>query len=237
MTYLPEIIYTLVVTHMTIVCVTLYLHRGITHRGITFHPVLEHAMRFWLWLTTGMITKQWVAVHRLHHQKCEQPGDPHSPHVFGIWRVITQGAWLYAQAAKNHDMVNTYAPDVKTDWIEQRLYTPRNWLGIMIMLAIDLALFGWTGLIVWGVQMIWIPLTAAGIINGLGHWWGYRNHATKDHSRNIMPWCILIGGESLHNNHHNDPANTKLSNRWWEFDSGWMWLTVFRSMGLAKLRV
>lgn len=232
---MTELIYTLVMTHITIVCVTLYLHRGMTHRGIAFHPVLEHFMRFWLWLTTGMMTKQWVAIHRLHHQKCEQPGDPHSPHVFGIWKVLTQGALLYSRAAKDTAMIDQYAPDIKSDWMERKVYTPHNFKGILLMLIIDLVLFGPVGVIIWGVQMIWIPLTAAGIINGLGHWWGYRNHDTKDRSRNIMPWCVLIGGESLHNNHHNDPASPKLSNRWWEFDAGWQWLRLFRFLGLAKL--
>ena len=222
-------------THITIICVTLYLHRGQAQRGIKFHPILEHFMRFHLWLTTGMVTKQWVAVHRLHHQKCEHPGDPHSPHVFGIWKVLTQGALLYSRAAADREMVDKYAPDVREDWIERNLYTPHNFKGILLMLVVDLVLFGPLGLIIWGVQMIWIPLTAAGIINGLGHWWGYRNHDTKDRSRNIMPWCVLIGGESLHNNHHNDPASPKLSNRWWEFDAGWHWLSLFRFLRLAQL--
>lgn len=232
---MTEIIYTLVMTHITIVCVTLYLHRGMTHRGIDFHPILSHFMRFWLWMTTGMITKQWVAIHRLHHQKCEQPGDPHSPHLFGIWRVLTQGALLYNRAARDAEMVEKYAPDIKSDWIERNVYTPHNFKGILLMLVIDLVLFGPVGVIIWGVQMLWIPLTAAGIINGLGHWWGYRNHDTKDRSRNIFPIGIIIGGEECHNNHHNDPASPKLSNRWWEFDMGWQWLRLFRLLRLARL--
>jgi stearoyl-CoA desaturase (Delta-9 desaturase) len=230
------ILYTLAMTHITIICVTLYLHRGQAHKGILFHPVLEHFMRFWLWLTTGMVTKQWVAIHRLHHQKCEKPGDPHSPHVYGIKNIFFRGVYYYYLASKDANMILQYGKGTPNDWIERKVYTPHHHLGILLMLIIDLALFGPWGFIVWGVQMLWIPFFAAGVINGLGHWWGYRNHNTKDHSRNIMPWCVLIGGESLHNNHHNDPASPKLSNRWWEFDAGWFWLQIFRLLRLAKLR-
>lgn len=234
--YLVEIVYTLVVTHITIVCVTLYLHRGITHRGIQFHPMLEHAMRLWLWMTTGMVTKQWVAIHRKHHQMSEKEGDPHSPHVYGIWRVVLGGAFLYHDASKNKQMVAQYGVGTPDDWIENNVYSKHSRLGIMIMLAINIVLFGWIGLLLWGIQMIWIPFWAAGIVNGVGHWWGYRNGETKDHSRNISPWGIVIGGEELHANHHLDPANPRLSRRWFEFDIGWMWLTGFRALGLAKLR-
>ena len=230
------IIATLVMTHITIVSVTLYLHRCQAHKGIIFHPILQHFMRFWLWLTTGMVTKQWVAIHRKHHVYSDKEGDPHSPHVFGIWRVFTQGARLYSQAAKDTEMVNTYGVGTPDDWIEQNLYTPWNFLGILLMLVIDLLFFGPWGLIIWGVQMIWIPLWAAGFINGIGHWWGYRNGETKDHSRNVGPWGILIGGEELHNNHHMNPANPKLSRRWFEFDIGWMWFKLFELVGLARLR-
>jgi len=233
---MTELIYTLVVTHITIVCVTLYLHRGMTHKGITFHPILEHFMRFWLWLTTGMITKQWVAIHRLHHQKCEQPGDPHSPHVFGIWKVLTQGAMLYSKAAKNTNMIEQYAPDIKSDWMERNIYTRHNFKGILLMLAIDIFLFGAWGLLIWGIQMIWIPFWAAGVVNGIGHWWGYRNHETNDRSRNIIPWGIIIGGEELHNNHHRNPASPRLSTKVWEFDIGYMWLSIFRLFRLAHVR-
>lgn len=233
---MTELIYTLVVTHITIVCVTLYLHRGMTHRGITFHPILEHFMRFWLWLTTGMITKQWVAIHRLHHQKCEQPGDPHSPHVYGIWKVLTQGAMLYSKAAKNTEMIEQYAPDIKSDWMERNVYTRHNFKGILLMLAINLFLFGTWGLLIWAIQMIWIPFWAAGVVNGVGHWWGYRNHETNDHSRNIIPWGIIIGGEELHNNHHRNPASPRLSTKVWEFDIGYMWLSIFRLFRLAHVR-
>jgi len=228
--------YTLLVTHITIVCVTLFLHRGQAHKGIIFHPILSHFMRFWLWLTTGMVTKQWVAIHRKHHVYSDQEGDPHSPHVFGIWHVLTQGAVLYSKAAKDTAMVEQFGVGTPDDWIERDLYTPYNFLGILIMLAIDVALFGVWGLLVWGIQMIWIPFWAAGVINGLGHWIGYRNGTTRDQSRNLVPWGIVIGGEELHNNHHLSPARVKLSRHWFEFDIGWMWLTLFRFLKLAKLR-
>ncbi len=193
-------------------------------------------MRFWLWLTTGMVTKQWVAIHRKHHRHSDQPGDPHTPHVYGLWRVLFGGAGLYHAASKDTEMVQQYGVGTPNDWVEQNVYARHSRIGIMIMLAIDIALFGWIGFVIWGIQMIWIPFWAAGVINGLAHWWGYRNGETKDNSRNISPWGIIIGGECLHNNHHLDPANPKLSRRWFEFDIGWMWLTLLRFCGLAKLR-
>ena len=229
------VIYTLIVTHITIVCVTLFLHRGQAHKGIVFHPILGHFMRFWLWLTTGMVTKQWVAIHRKHHVYSDKEGDPHSPHVFGIWHVFTRGAGLYSKAAKDVDMVEKYGVGTPDDWIERNLYTPWNFLGILLMLVIDLLFFGPWGFIVWGIQMIWIPLWAAGVINGIGHWWGYRNTETRDQSRNISPWGIIIGGEELHNNHHMNPARPKLSLKWYEFDIGWMWLRLFNLIGLAEI--
>lgn len=232
MTY---IIYTLVVTHITIVCVTLFLHRGQAHRGIKFHPALEHFMRAWLWLTTGMVTKQWVAIHRKHHRFSDEPGDPHSPHVFGIQRVLTQGAVLYHEASKDKDMVDAYGVGTPADWLEHNVYTRHSRLGIGILFLFNLALFGWMGAVIWGIQMIWIPFWAAGVINGLGHWWGYRNGESKDRSRNISPWGIVIGGEELHNNHHLDPANPKLSRRRFEFDIGWAWLRVFEHLKLATV--
>ena len=230
-----EIIYTLVVTHITIICVTLFLHRGQAHHAIIFSPILSHFMRFWLWLTTGMVTKQWVAIHRKHHQKSDLEGDPHSPHVFGFWKVLFKGAFLYNDASKDKVMVDTYGVGTPADWMELHLYQPHSRLGIGLLLLLNVFLFGWWGLLIWGIQMIWIPFWAAGVINGIGHWIGYRNGETKDYSRNISPWGIVIGGEELHNNHHLDPASARLSKNWYEFDIGWMWLTIFRYIKLAKL--
>ena len=233
---MSAILATLVMTHITIVCVTLFLHRGQAHRGIEFHPILGHFMRFWLWMTTGQITKQWVAIHRKHHRSTDVEGDPHSPHVFGIWRVLFKGAFLYHTASKDTAMINQYGVGTPDDWIERNLYSKYSRVGITLLLVINLLWFSYWGLLVWGIQMIWIPFWAAGVVNGVGHWWGYRNGETKDHSRNISPWGIVIGGEELHNNHHLDPASPKLSSKKWEFDIGWMWLSLFRSVGLAKIR-
>ena len=232
---MTELIYTLVVTHITIVCVTLFLHRGQAHRGIIFHPILEHFMRLWLWLTTGMVTKEWVAIHRKHHRFCEQSEDPHSPFNYGIWHVVFGGAFLYVQAKKDRQMIEQYGVGTPNDRIEQ-VYSNYPVLGIAIMLLIDVLLFQWWGVLIWGIQMIWIPFWAAGVVNGLGHWAGYRNGSSKDNSRNISPIGIIIGGEELHNNHHLEPANSKLSRRWFEFDIGWMWLTILKSLRLAKLK-
>jgi stearoyl-CoA desaturase (delta-9 desaturase) len=233
---MTELIATLVMTHITIVCVTLYLHRGQAHRGIEFHPILEHFMRAWLWLTTGMVTKQWVAIHRKHHRFSDADGDPHSPHVYGIKRVFFKGAGLYHEASKDKVMVDTYGAGTPADWMELHVYQPYSRLGIGILFVLDVLVFGWWGMLIWGVQMIWIPFWAAGVINGVGHWIGYRNGKTKDHSRNIVPWGIVIGGEELHNNHHLDPASARLSKNWYEFDIGWMWLSLFRTLGFAWLR-
>jgi len=221
---------------ITIACVTLYLHRGQAHRAVTFHPVVEHAMRFWLFMTTGMITKQWVAVHRRHHRFDDAEGDPHSPHVFGIWTVFFKGALLYNNASKDKQMVQQYGVGTPDDWIENNLYTPHSRLGIVLMLIIDLCLFGLWGWLVWIVQLVWIPLWAAGVVNGVGHWWGYRNTDTKDFSRNIVPWDFWVGGELLHNNHHADPASPKLSRRWYEFDIGWMYIKILEKLKLAQVR-
>jgi stearoyl-CoA desaturase (delta-9 desaturase) len=223
-------------THITIICVTLFLHRGQAHRGIKFNFLLQHFMRFWLWLTTGMVTKQWVAIHRKHHQYSDVEGDPHSPHVFGIWRVFFKGALLYNAASKDTRMINQYGVGTPNDWLECNVYAKHSRLGISIMLLINILLFGPIGLLVWGIQMIWIPLWAAGVINGVGHWVGYRNGETKDKSRNLVPWGIIVGGEELHNNHHLSPASVKLSRRWFEFDIGWMYLRLFSFLGLAKIK-
>ena len=233
---MQEIIYTLIVTHITIVAVTLFLHRGQAHKGIVFHPILSHFFRFWLWLTTGMVTKQWVAIHRKHHVYSDKEGDPHSPHVFGIWTVFFKGALLYNNASKDKQMVRQYGVGTPDDWIENNLYTPHSRLGIVLMLIIDLCLFGLWGWLVWMVQIIWIPLWAAGVVNGVGHWWGYRNTDTKDFSRNIVPWDFWVGGELLHNNHHADPASPKLSRKWYEFDIGWLYIKLLSYCGLAEIR-
>jgi len=230
------IIATLILTHITIVCVTLFLHRSQAHKGIEFHPILSHFMRFWLWLTTGMITRQWVAIHRKHHRFSDQEGDPHSPHVHGFWNILGRGVMYYVREGKNTQTIMSYGKGTPNDWIERKLYTPYNFYGILLMLIIDLVLFGPWGLLVWGIQLAWIPFWAAGVINGVGHWFGYKNGDTRDQSTNIVPWGILIGGEELHNNHHINPASPKLSRRWFEFDIGWMWLSLFRLIGLAKLR-
>jgi stearoyl-CoA desaturase (delta-9 desaturase) len=193
-------------------------------------------MRFWLWLTTGMITRQWVAIHRKHHRFSDQEGDPHSPHVHGFWNILGRGVMYYVREGKNTQTIMSYGKGTPNDWIERKLYTPYNFYGILLMLIIDLVLFGPWGLLVWGIQLAWIPFWAAGVINGVGHWFGYKNGDTRDQSTNIVPWGILIGGEELHNNHHINPASPKLSLRWFEFDIGWMWFKLFSYIGLAKLR-
>lgn len=230
------ILYTLVMVQITIACVTLYLHRSQAHRAVMFHPVIAHMMRFWLWMTTGMNTREWVAVHRKHHQGSDTEKDPHSPQVHGIWRVLFGGAFLYAEAKKNKLMIHELGHGTPSDWIEENIYTPHPLTGILLMLVIDCLLFGPVGIIVWGVQMLWIPFWAAGVVNGLAHWWGYRNTDTADTSRNITPWAVWIGGEELHNNHHADGANAKFSQQWWEFDIGWMYICVLKFFKLAKLR-
>lgn len=230
---MQEIIYTLIVTHLTIISVTLFLHRSQAHKSVTFHPIVGHFFRLWLWLTTGMITKQWVAIHRKHHSATDKDGDPHSPHVYGIWNILFRGVYYYYVAGKNAKMIVNFGRGTPDDWIERKLYSPYNYLGIFLMLVINLILFGWVGIIVWIVQLIWIPFWAAGVINGLGHWWGYRNDITKDRSTNLIPFGIWIGGEELHNNHHLAPASAKLSRKWWEFDIGWFYIKTLSLLGLA----
>ena len=233
---MTELLYTLIATHITIACVTLFLHRGQAHKSVTFHPVIEHFMRFWLWLTTGMVTKQWVAIHRKHHRYSDRAGDPHSPHVYGIGQVFFKGAWLYQAASKDKDMVSTYGRDTPADWLEHNIYTAHSRLGIGLVLVFNTLIFGWWGPVIWGIQMIWIPFWAAGVINGLGHWWGYRNGDTRDLSRNLVPWGIVVGGEELHNNHHLDPASARLSRRWWEVDIGWMYIRILGALRLATVK-
>lgn len=230
-----ELIYTLIMVQITIACVTLYLHRSQAHRAVTFHPVVAHFMRAWLWLTTGMNTKEWVAVHRKHHQASDTPADPHSPQVYGIWTVLFKGAFLYVKAKQDPEVMKL-GIGTPNDWIEENLYTPHPFLGIVLMLIIDLALFDLWGWLIWGIQMIWIPFWAAGVINGLAHWIGYRNYEVNDTSRNLLPIGIWIGGEELHNNHHGEGATAKFSRKWFEVDVGWLYITVLRFFGLAKVR-
>jgi stearoyl-CoA desaturase (delta-9 desaturase) len=194
-------------------------------------------MRFWLWLTTGMVTKQWVAIHRKHHRYSDLEGDPHSPHVFGIGQVLTKGAVLYHEASKDKVMVDSYGVGTPADWMELHVYSAHSRLGIGILFVFNTLVFGWWGPVLWGIQMLWIPFWAAGVVNGIGHWWGYRNGKTKDRSRNIVPVDFIVGGELLHNNHHLDPANPRLSRKWFEFDIGWMYVKILERLGLAKLRV
>jgi len=230
------VVVTLALTHVTIASVTIFLHRAQAHRGLDLHPVASHFFRFWLWLTTGMVTKEWVAIHRKHHAKVETPDDPHSPQTRGIKTVLLRGAELYRDESKIRETLEKYGHGTPDDWIERNLYTPFSWQGVGLMLVIDLALFGPIGATIWAVQMLWIPITAAGIINGIGHYWGYRNFACADASTNIVPWGILIGGEELHNNHHAYGTSAKLSSRWYEFDIGWMYIRMLESMRLATVR-
>lgn len=230
------LLFTLVVTHITIVSVTVFLHRSQAHRGLDLHPIPMHFFRFWLWLTTGMITKEWVAIHRKHHARCEREGDPHSPVVFGLGMVFFRGAELYREEAKNEDTLKRFGHGTPDDWMERNVYARHNFLGILIMLAIDLALFGLVGLAVWAVQMAWIPFWAAGVVNGIGHAIGYRNFASPDTSTNVFPWGIIIGGEELHNNHHAYGTSAKFSSKWYEFDLGWCYISVLRFFKLAHVK-
>lgn len=230
------VLYTLILTHITIISVTLFLHRSQAHRGLDLHPAVMHFFRFWLWLTTGMITKEWVAIHRKHHARCEREGDPHSPVVFGLGMVFFRGAELYREEAKNEETLKRFGHGTPDDWMERNVYSRHNLLGIMIMLGIDLALFGLVGLAVWAVQMAWIPFWAAGVVNGVGHALGYRNFASPDTSTNVFPWGIIIGGEELHNNHHAYGTSAKFSSKWYEFDLGWMYISVLRFFKLAEVK-
>ncbi|HMA32184.1 MAG TPA: fatty acid desaturase [Casimicrobiaceae bacterium] len=227
---------TLGLTHITIAAVTIFLHRGQAHRGLDLHPLPSHFFRFWLWLTTGMVTKEWVAIHRKHHAKVETDDDPHSPQTRGIKTVLLRGAELYRAESKNAETMAKYGHGTPDDWIERNVYTPYSWEGVGVMLVIDALLFGPIGVTIWAVQMMWIPITAAGVINGIGHYWGYRNFASNDTSTNIVPWGIIIGGEELHNNHHAYGTSAKLSSRWYEFDIGWMYIRIMEMLGLAKVR-
>jgi stearoyl-CoA desaturase (Delta-9 desaturase) len=230
------VITTLIFTHITIVAVTVFLHRSQAHRALDLHPIVSHFFRLWLWLTTGMETKAWVAIHRKHHAKVETEEDPHSPQIFGIKKVLFEGAELYRAEAGNQETLDKYGYGTPDDWIERHLYSPLLNKGLAVMLVIDLILFGIAGITVWAIQMLWIPFFAAGVINGIGHWWGYRNYEVRDASTNIVPWGILIGGEELHNNHHTFASSAKLSSKWWEFDIGWMYIRLFEMAGLVRVK-
>ena len=226
--------YVLVVTHITIVMVTVYLHRFSAHRSVDLHPALQHFFRFWSWLTTGMITREWTAIHRKHHAATETEEDPHSPRIKGFGEILWRGTEAYREAARDSAIMERYGSGCPDDWLERNLYTKHAMLGIILMAAVDVALFGLVGISVWAVQMLWIPILGAGVINGVGHYWGYRNFESPDASTNMVPWGILIGGEELHNNHHTYPNSARLSQKWWEFDVGWMWIRLFQAFGLAR---
>ena len=226
----------LVTTHITIAGVTIYLHRAMAHRSVDLHPIVAHFFRLWLWLTTGQVTRQWIAVHRKHHAKVETEEDPHSPQVYGIGKLLLTGTELYRIGARDPETVERYGHGAPDDWLERNVYTRHSAHGYFLVLALNLILFGPIGLTIWAVQMLWIPVTAAGVINGLGHWWGYRNYETADASTNIVPWGIVIGGEELHNNHHAFASSAKLSNKWWEFDIGWLYIRTMEILGLAKVK-
>lgn len=230
------VLVTLVLTHITIASVTLFLHRSQAHRALDLHPVVSHFFRFWLWLTTGMVTREWVAVHRRHHARCETALDPHSPQILGLRKVLTEGAELYAEAAGDADTLERFGKGIGNDWIERNLYSRFRWQGLALMLIINLVLFGLYGPVIWAVQMLWIPIWAAGVVNGVGHAVGYRNFESSDASTNFLPWGILIGGEELHNNHHAFPSSARFSSKWWEFDLGWLYIRLLGMVRLAKVR-
>ncbi len=230
------VVVALVLTHITIASVTIFLHRHQAHRALDLHPLVSHFFRAWLWLSTGMVTKEWAAIHRKHHAKCESPDDPHSPQQLGINRVLWGGVFLYVKESRNQETMRRYGHGTPDDWLENRIYMPGQKVGIVVMLLIDVLCFGAVGALIWGIQMIWIPFWAAGVINGIGHFWGYRNFECPDASTNIVPWGILIGGEELHNNHHSFATSAKLSAKWYEFDIGWMYICVLAAIGLAKVK-
>ena len=230
------ILFTLLLTHITMISVTIYLHRHQAHRSLDLHPLPAHFFRFWLWLTTGQVTKEWASIHRKHHAKCETVDDPHSPQIYGIRKVLLEGAELYRSESKVKETMDRYGHGTPDDWIERNLYTRYSWQGVGLMMIVNLYLFGALGLSVWAVQMMWTPIMAAGIINGAGHFWGYRNFEAPDSSTNISPWGILIAGEELHNNHHTYPTSAKLSVKPYEFDIGWMYISLLQMAGLAKAK-
>ncbi|MBI2312064.1 MAG: fatty acid desaturase [Betaproteobacteria bacterium] len=230
------VVVTLVLTHITIASVTIFLHRHQAHRALDLHPVVSHFFRFWLWLTTGMVTKEWAAIHRKHHARCETAQDPHSPQIMGLRKVLLEGTELYRREAANAETLENFGRGTPEDWLERNLYARYSVVGIGIMLAANVILFGPIGITIWAVQMLWIPLFAAGVINGLGHYWGYRNFPVEDASTNIMPWGVLIGGEELHNNHHAYGSSARLSCKWYEFDIGWAYIRSLETFGLAQVK-
>jgi stearoyl-CoA desaturase (Delta-9 desaturase) len=230
------VLFSLALTHITMISVTVFLHRHQAHRALDLHPIASHFFRLWLWLTTGQVTKEWAAIHRKHHAKCEQADDPHSPHVYGIKKVLFQGAELYRAESKNKETMARFGHGTPDDWLERNLYSRFSWQGVGLMMIIDLTLFGAAGLAVWALQMAWTPITAAGIINGAAHFWGYRNFESPDASANLVPWGIIIAGEELHNNHHTYPTSAKLSVKPYEFDIGWMYISLMQMVGLAKVK-
>ncbi|TAM45614.1 MAG: acyl-CoA desaturase [Burkholderiaceae bacterium] len=230
------VLYTLITTHITIASVTIYLHRHQAHRALDLHAIPAHFFRFWLWLATGQVTREWVSIHRKHHAKCETVDDPHSPVAHGIKKVFWQGAELYRAESKNQETLSKYSQGCPNDWLERNVYTRYSWQGVGVMMIIDLALFGAIGLTVWAVQMVWIPFWAAGVVNGVGHFWGYRNFEAPDASTNVSPWGIIIGGEELHNNHHTYPTSAKFSVKPYEFDIGWGYIMLLEKAGLAHVK-
>jgi len=235
-TWWQVVLFTLVTTHLTIASVTIFLHRAQAHRALELHAIPSHFFRFWLWLTTGMVTKEWVAIHRKHHAKCETADDPHSPVTRGIRTVLLQGSELYRAESANQETLDKFGHHTPSDWIERHLYSGHSVLGVSLLLIVDMALFGAIGATVWAIQMLWIPITAAGVINGIGHYWGYRNFESPDASTNIVPWGVIIGGEELHNNHHTYPTSAKLSVKPFEFDIGWLYIRLLELAGLATVR-
>ncbi|WDD90904.1 fatty acid desaturase [Burkholderia sp. FERM BP-3421] len=226
----------LALTHVTTIGVTVYLHRSQAHRALDLHPVVSHFFRFWLWLTTGMLTAQWVAVHRKHHARTETPDDPHSPRTRGLATVLFSGSELYRDETGNEETLRRYGPGMPDDWLERHVYTRYPNLGVAFLVVIDVVLFGLPGVSMWAIQMMWIPFWAGGVINGCGHFTGYRNFATPDASSNIVPLGILVCGEELHNNHHAYASSARLSNRWFEFDLGWLYICLLAALRLATVR-
>jgi stearoyl-CoA desaturase (delta-9 desaturase) len=226
----------LIMTQFTAASITIYLHRCQSHKSLDLHPIASHFFRLWLWLATGQETKQWVAIHRKHHAECETENDPHSPQIFGLKKVLLEGAELYREEGKNKETMTRYGMGTPDDWLERNVYSRHSGKGVVVMLILDLLLFGIPGITMWAIQMLWTPVLGAGVINGIGHFWGYRNYECNDASRNLTPIAFFIGGEELHNNHHTYPYSAKLSLKWWEFDIGWAYICMLRALGLAKVK-